>query len=328
MWLALLFACQEPFDTDRHDLVGDRVAAIELRVDADGWRPRVAATTGGRPWADAVPELSWHWLTDPDALADLPPAARPDATGPSPTLAEPPPGHSVLGLRADWGDHQALAFVDVGALGREPAARGFSALAHDHTPARPSPGDDLGLAARRGLPTREGPGPVDALQRIAVAPVGETPVQLRWMATAGTFLELDDHATDWFAGDLVLDEGQVEEVSPGAAGPVTVVVLAVGDGLPSFTAADLVVGPMEPGTWIGGRWLPGVELTANAVVRLQADDTAPSGLRARPHAGPAEVVPCLQSNRLDLDALLELRCTRDELVGTALWAVPSGRPIP
>src|SRR5690606_11575136 len=66
----------------------------------------------------------------------------------------------------------------------------------------------------------------------------------RWMATAGTFLELDSHTTDWVSADLVLDDLETESVEPLAPGPITVVALANDRaGHNDVRAHDLYVGP-------------------------------------------------------------------------------------
>ena len=147
------------------------------------------------------------------------------------------------------------------------------------------------------------------------------------MATTGTFLELDDHVTDWAHGQLTLDEGLVEDWAPAPPGVVSFLALSLGDGAGRFRAADLWLGPPdEPGTWVAGRWLPGEALVGPTWVTLSADDDAPSGLRiAGTVAAPTEPPPgpCpVEGQALDLDLLLTGTCARQELVGVPVLVEP------
>mgnify|MGYP007044698470 CR=1 FL=1 len=123
-------------------------------------------------------------------------------------------------------------------------------------------------------------------------------------------------------------DGLVEEAEPGVAPWATVVVLAVGDGLPVFAAADVLVGGTSEGSWTAGRWLPGVRAATATVVRLVRDDDAPLGLRSEPApAGAAPESTCATIDpqaRFDPGALIDLRCTRTELEGATVWLVPDG----
>jgi hypothetical protein len=108
---------------------------------------------------------------------------------------------------------------------------------------------------------------------------------VRWMATRGTFFELDRHTADWAAGDLVYDG---EEIAEGRTtldpGPITVVALALGeDGETAFLATDAYVGDEPPGLWVHGRFLPTdapVDWSPGDAVRgtLALDDGSPTGL--------------------------------------------------
>ena len=333
MLLALAIACQEPFDADRHDLVGSRVAAVELGVDAAGWRPRVAVVTEGRPFTDERPELRWFWLRDADELAAIDDEAVPDGEGPQPVLP-PPAGAGALGLWARFPDGtEQRSFLEP-PTHLEPVASSFDPVGQQ-TVTTPSVGDVLSLDARRALAATDGAGGADDLMRLSLTARRQgsptTDLELRWMATAGTFLELDGQTTDWFPGELTLDDGEVEAISPGDEGVHTLVVLAIGEGLPAFTAAELVVGDAGEGTFVGGRWLPGLSLLQPGWVRLVADDAAPSGLRSEAvtvdEVGP---LPCDapggggNQGTFDLDVLLDLRCTRAELDGAIAYVVPDG----
>jgi len=321
LWLFLI-ACQEPFGADRHDLVGYRIAAVEVALDGEVARPRAALVSEGRLWSDLPPQLGWYLLDDADAIADS--GTVPDAISPSPTLSL---GTArVLGLRATWPDGtERLATLDLRGIAR-------TGIRPEAIQAQPLPVDlgeealELGLEARRELVAEEGPLPTGGLLRLTPERVGGGDT-VRWMATTGTFLELDDHVTDWAHGQLALEDGLVEDWAPASPGVVSFLALSLGAGAGRFRAADLWMGPAdEPGTWVAGRWLPGEALVGPTWVTLSADDDAPSGLRiAGTVATPAEPPPgpcAAEGQALDLDVVLTGACARQELVGVPLLVEP------
>lgn len=280
--LLLLAACQEPFGADRHDLVGFRIAAVSVPPAAPGDEvvPRAAVVVDGRAWSPSPIDLAWYWVDDTDEIEAIDPLTVADAAGPSPLLTVP--DRPILAVVARRGSEDRRAFVEVAPPPATIAAP--TAFALDPGPTV-EPGETVRLRA-------------------------DTDGLVRWMATAGTFTEIDEQTADWRSRD---------------PGPVTVVALALGEpGEATFAATDLHVGDPGPGLWVGQRWLPtDVALEPGEHVRgtLAADDASPCGLRLT----APEVVPgpedaaydCLVplDGTFDPGWLLEQRCGRDALAG-------------
>lgn len=311
--LLALLACQEPFGTDRHDLEGFRIAALSVRPEGDALVPSPALVVEGRPWSDAPVDLRWYWLDAPDALAGELPA--PAATGPAPRLT---PGR-VLGLVATAADGaERRAFLELGeALGAEEPIVTWEALplrAAEITAA------DLTLEARAEVAPQSGPVPPGGFARLTLSP--EAP-RARWMATDGTFFELDAVTADWAAARLRLDDDEIVAREPLEPGLVTVLGLALGEA-PAWTAIDLPVGDPGPGAWVGGRFLPAEEpVRGEVLATLVADDRSPTGLRlaeVAPLDGAAwgtTALPCAGpvDGPFDPTWLFDGRCARADVVG-------------
>jgi hypothetical protein len=339
MWSVLL-ACQEPFEVDRHDLVGFRIAAISAPPASPGQalEPSVALIVDGRPWSEEFVDLGWFWVDHPDDLLSLDPLSPTDATGPLPLLTVPEDART-LALVARLGEQEQRAFLSV-AEG-PPSFSGPSAIELSALPLalQALEGPELLLPARQELEEE----PLDATSpgdflRLRAQVEGDPLV--RWMATAGTFFELDRHTADWAAGDLRLDDDEVEEgraaLEPGW---VTFLALALGaPGETSFRAADVPVGIEPVGLWVGGRFVPTdapVSWQPGDAVRgtLAADDTSPFGLRLEgASVEPADAVTdfgtsalsCLVSRDGPLDPQWWLTgvCARDSAVGVEVVIVP------
>ena len=116
MWWTVWSACQEPFGTDRHDLVGFRIAAVGVSPALDGEtvRPRAAMIVDDRPWSEVPVEFTWFWVDDPDDVPTLDPLSVADAVGPEPELVVPEDRGS-WGHRAGGGDRDARAVVEIAA---------------------------------------------------------------------------------------------------------------------------------------------------------------------------------------------------------------------
>ncbi len=313
MLVLALLACQEPFDADRHDLRGDRIAALSVHV-ADGVvRPRAALWVGGRGWSDAPVDLAWGCVADTDAVAALDPADA-IATGPAPDVA----CDAILALVATF-PSGALerAFVAVPA---DAAAGVVGELSREILDLRIA-----GLAGPELLPDARGalegtPGadvPPGGFARFAAdVPDGAT---ARFMATSGTFFELDASTADWAAGDLILDDDELDAAVADPPGVSTLLVLAVTpSGANPFRAAEVWVGPADPGVWLGDRWVPADEpFAGTASVTLLADDASPCGLRLAPPVGSADPPACL-AGAFHPDLLLDGTCLRSELVGATV----------
>jgi hypothetical protein len=342
VWTALtLLACQEPFGADRHDLVGFRIAAVTVPAAEPGEAvvPRVALVVDGRPWAPVPAALRWTWVADADEVATLDPQAPADGVGAAPSLTVPD-GRPVLALIATAQGQEARAFVTVPS---PPAA--LDPIAGFEVAALPLSVEDvtaeaLQLDARRRLdPVPADPIDPGGFARLEAEVPGDPLV--RWMATAGTFFELDRRTADWAAGELRLDGDEVDEDFPRIAidpGWVTVLALALSDGETTFEAVDLPVGlaGRPPGLWLGGRFLPAdaeISVGAGEQVRgtLRADDASPCGLtltggRPEPLGTPSAPLPCDPpvDGAFHPELLFEQRCGRDVLDGVEVVALPAG----
>ncbi|MCB9663285.1 MAG: hypothetical protein H6732_04170 [Alphaproteobacteria bacterium] len=330
--LLLVFACRGPVGEPRQALVGDRVVAVTL-ADGEPARPRASLLVDGRTWSDEPVDLAWAWVADEDALWSLDPAAS-DATGPVPTLPDPPEGAGRIGLVATFpSGHEARALL---AVTGSPAAPQVRRVTHARVPGQPledAEDDDLALEVRAARPTEPAevvaPSSWTRLQaRVQGAPDG---TRIRWMATAGTFLELDATTADWASADLVLDDLETESSEPLPPGPVTFVALANDrQGHGAVHAFDLFVGEEPAGARIGGRWLPADASPMAptwAYARLEADDEAPLGLRlvdvqqVSDPAATAPEVPCEGvSGPFDPLWLLQGACPREALDGVRVLA--------
>lgn len=347
MWIAVLLACQEPFSVDRHDLVGFRIAAVTAEPTASGsiLRPSAAIIVDGRPWAARPADLSWYWVEDADAVTQLDPLSEAAGVGPDPEL-ERPADERALALIARHDGEEARAILEVpGPPATLPSLsrlqRGTLELALDTVG-----GPQLTLEARRALqPDEQAQLEPGGFVRLSAELQGEAQGTLiRWMATAGTFLELDAHTTDWAAGQVQLDEDELAAPpEPLAPGHVTVIALLLGPpGEARFHATELAVGPPGDGLWVEGRWLPTdapIAWSPGDAVRgtLIADDASPVGLRlidAQPE--PADAVTdwgtptlaCLVSRDGPFDPgwLLTQICGRDGADGRSVVVVPGSEP--
>lgn len=333
-----LLGCQAPFGEARQRLSGDRIAAITLAHEPDGRvRPAAWAVVQGRPWADEEPELLWSWL--PEGISpDAPPAAP--IVGAWPTLARPATA-SVPRLRLEArfaSGEVSIATIDVPESGL-PTLAGLDLAVLPDRPLADATAANLARDARLAEPAEPTEAvPVGTWARLAVRSSPPEGTRVRWMATAGTVLELDAASTDWAPADLVLDDLDVEEAAPLEPGVVTVLALAVdGRGGNVAVARDVVVGPLGAGIPVAGRWIPGEGLAPDTVGwirgRLAADDASPTGLRledATPVDPPTdsfgtEALGCAgpTPGPFDPSWLLDGRCARADVVGADVVVAPS-----
>jgi hypothetical protein len=327
--LSGLTGCQEPFDRDRTDLVGLRVASVTADVREGSVRPRVALIVDGKPWSDAAASIDWFWIDRPGEAVDRVSGSLGVGFGPAPTIPLPEGDDAqrlavVVALdgeerRAEIAVSPSRRRVDVGLE--------TGALALD---VQSVADDDLPLDARRALDAQSAhavePG---GFARFAVA--GAPDLQARFMGTrhsgAGTFFALDDTTTDWVAGDLLVDEGVIESRAVGPEGPVSILGLALGADRSGLAVADFWVGDVPIGVWSNGRFLPTDAPVEAAEVwgTLSDDDDAPSGLalvdvEATSPDDPsfdAADLPCVATTGpvFDPNWLLDHRCLRSDLMG-------------
>lgn len=339
MWFVLA-GCQEPFDTDRHDLVGFRLAAVEAPAVASGapFVARAAVIVDGRAWAETPAALSWSFVPDEDAaLGPLTPVA----TGADPVLRAPADARTLV-VEAVHGSAVARAFLTLASPPATLAAPTGLAAGTVDLPAIPV-GPELARDARAALVPGEGRA-VDPRGWLRLRVTG-TDARTRFMATAGTFLELDATTTDWAASDgLVLDEDELDAPgTPTPEGVVTGIALSLtGGGETAFLATEWFVGDAPEGTWLGARFVPSVGLPPvpeglGVRTTLREDPDAPSGFRLEGGAAvsPALVsdfgtpaLPCdpLVDGPLDPDWFLTQRCTPTGADGLEVVVVPSPPP--
>jgi hypothetical protein len=344
MWLLWLAAgCQEPFGTDRHDLVGFRIAAVQAPSASPGdeIEPSVALIVDGRAWSPDNVDLRWFWVAEAEDLIDLDPLSEPDAVGPEPLLVVPTDTRA-LGLIALRNGDERRAVIEVPAPPRalpEVASVSLSALPLQLSQLE---GPELSVDARHDLePTPASFVEEGQLARLQASLDGDPgDAVIRWMSTAGTWFELDPLVADWVPGDLLLDDDELDgEPTALGPGPVTVLALAVGaPGETAWRATDVWVGQPPAGVRIGGRWMavePAVAPAEGDAVRgvLTADDDAPTGFRLTGAAleraaavtdWGTSALPCQvpRTGPFDPVWLLEGICPRDPLDGIEILLRP------
>jgi hypothetical protein len=279
--------CQDPFGSDRHDLLGDRVAAIV--ASPAGGPPGTTITVNaalnvdGRLWSDESVELAWAWT---ETVADVTTLTPGDAveTGTDASLRIPSQG-AVLALVATF----PSGFVE------------YAALEMSDTASLPSP-----------LTTPFTDATVVASDDIITVDVPDYTGRIRYMSAGGrgTFVETSATAADLTIAEVVFDDGEEESREATPQGALTVLALGLGDGN-TVRAQDLWVGTPPAGIWLtDGRFLPSdVDATPGQDVQLGSDDDAPWGLRI------TAVRPTENAATLDLDDLLFGRVLRADLDG-------------
>lgn len=347
VWM-LLAGCQEPFAVDRHDLVGFRIAAVSAPPGAAGAEiePLAAFVVDDHLWSPEPLDLAWYWVPtgDDDAVRALDPLSEAAGAGPSPTLTVPVDQRRLV-LIARRDRDELRAFVDL-PEGAPVLPRFGQALSLGELPLRIDSLEGPELLRDARLELDEEPAAFVAPGRFARLSLVGVPEDLlvRWMATAGTFFELEPTVADWAPGDVRLDDDELDaEPTALDPGPVSVIALQLaGTGEARFTAGEIWVGEPGPGLWVGGRWLPtSDEVLPNPGVAvrgtLQADDDSPTGVRLdgptqEPLAGVTDwgtpALSCLVSRDgpFDPNWLLTQICGRDGVVGHEVAVVPDGTP--
>lgn len=339
MWFALA-GCQEPFEVDRHDLAGFRIAAVEVRPLRDGspFTPAAAVVVDGHPWAEEPAGLSWAWVADEDEAVHGSPEWI--AAGAAPALVVPADGRRVLVLEASHGAEVRRAFARV-PIGDVVGAQPVFAVGRVDLPAAPEGPELLPEArARRAVePGRT----VDPRGWLRLDVGASDPGDLaRFMATAGSFLELDPHTADWVAADgFVLDEDEVDDPgTPSAPGVVTALGLIVGGRGSRWRATEVFVGEAPEGLWIGQRFVPGDGVAGASPdqplrVTLRRDPASPCGLRVTDPVAVADVgdggtrgLACDPPvvGPFDPDWLFTQRCGVPALDGAEVVVVPAEAP--
>lgn len=268
-----LVACQTPFGVDRHDLAGFRIAALSAAIDADdGVNASAAIVSDGHLWSEQAVALDWYWIADARDLESI--DRQPDGTGPTPTLTLPDET-SLLGLIAEDGAY--LATLDVVRTDRAMPPV-FVEADNDAV----ATNEKTTLTAFFGGQSTEG-------------------AHARWMATDGTFTEIDALTTTWKA--------------PKTDGTQAILVLALDDaGRSQWSISDLIVGDPGEGVWLGSRWIPSdVPVPPGSYDAVLAEeDSSTSGVRiVSITAADGATLSC--ATPFDPRALADGRCTRAEV---------------
>lgn len=286
--LPLLVACQAPFGSDRHDLLGDRVAAV--LASPSGGPPgttvvvNAALVVDGKLWSDVPVDLVWAWTDSVTNAASLTVEDAVD-TGPDARLRIPSDG-AVLALMATF----PSGFVEHAALEMSAEATAPPRIDDVLTPATTVEQDDL-----------------------VTVDVPEFDGRVRYMSTGGrgTFVETSATAAELTIAEITFDDGEEDSRTPTPDGPLTILALGLGDGN-TVRAQDLWVGTAPRGVWLGdGHFLPSdVDVADGQNVQLSADDDAPWGVRI------GAVREASQATVLTLDDLIVGRTLRSELDGS------------
>jgi hypothetical protein len=337
MFLLTLLACQEPFGTDRHRLEGFRIAAVDAAVHEDGVHPSAVVVHQGRVWTEKPLRFSWYRVPDTDAAAALTPIDPPDAEGPAPVF---PIDTALIALLVTDADGEVRRAV----LAPNANSEGISALRIEGLPSLNASGvtaEALGLDARRALTPAASSAAAGDFVRITL---DTTPTaSVRWMATAGTFFELESAAADWAPARIVVDDEVVSVSEPVEDELVSFIAVAVPSDADSRTTPamrlfDLAIGDVGNGFWNDRhRWIPteaSVPADADWIrATFRADDSSAFGLRLTesiavdpppPDDPPNTALPCAVavSGPFDPDWLARGLCTRDALVGSDVMVKP------
>jgi hypothetical protein len=282
--LTQLVACRSPFDGDRHQLEGFRIAALSASSAGTGSAAQVSAAlvSDGRLWQDTPIELAWYWVDRHDEIHERDPAEHPpDGLGAHPALIVPE--HTrLLGLVAQREETYRAVF-------ELPEGGTEIPVFHIQSDTHPiDPKASARLTATLDTDT-------------------DTDIHARWMATDGTFAEQSALETDWKA--------------PKTLGTATILALLLDDaGHTRWKITDLHVGDPEGGGWSDDRWFPSdTEVSPGRYdVVFSPDDQAPSGVRLTQINPPTDAfLACAPNTTEPFKArwLADGSCTRSDVVG-------------
>jgi hypothetical protein len=293
--LLILLGCQEPFDTDRHDLRGLRIAAVGVH---DGVA-EAAIWSGLGPWHEAAPTLAW--TLDSEPLGE----------GFDVTVSSA----GVLGLTVTGQDGEVrTAEVTVSSV--------LPSLSVSR--AAVSIGDDISIDARRALDAEavEDTVPSGESVRMTLAGLQEN-ASARWMSASGTVLELEVDAADLIPEEILLDDGEISARTALGDGRYPGLALAIdGSGGNDWLWVDAAVGVTEPllrhrGLLLLSDDVPGAGLVA---ATLAADDVGGVRLEAVAavkDASEQELLSCMPegAETFELSWIVQGRCPRPDVLG-------------
>ena len=291
-----LLACQEPFETDRHDLRDLRIAAVGVH---DG--VAVAAVWSGLgPWHEQSPTLAWS--LDGASLGE------------------------GFGVPVTGAGELSLTVTDA-----DGATREATVTVSDQTPAlavqRASVtiGGDVSLDARRGLEASdiERSAPSDASVRMTLSGVAEA-ASARWMSAAGTVLELEADTADLLPEEILFDDGEIESRELLGDGLYVGLVLSADEsGGNDWLWVDAAVGLDDSGLLRHrGRLLaaddvPDTALVAATLVEDATGGVALEAVEGVSDASEQEALPCMPAGAetFEIAWIAEGRCLRPDVLG-------------
>lgn len=289
----LLTACQGPFDEDRHDLSGFRIAAIGVEDGA----AKAAVWSGVGPWHEATPSLAW-------SLNDQPLGEGFDV---------PVNGEGELTLIATSPDGEVrTARVDVRPSGGAPTVQ-RQAVVLDQA---------LTLEARQGVTGVDVETTVSSGEaaRLLLDGVQEAE-SARWMSAGGTVLELELDAADFLAEDIVFDDGELVSRDPSGNGLYPLLALLIdGAGGNRWLWVDAAVGVEDvllrhEGRLVRADAVVEAGLVAATLIEDSSGGVALSDVVSVSDTEQQDDLPCLPSAPISLSWIAEGRCARPDVLG-------------
>jgi len=293
--LPFIWACQQPFGSDRHDLEAFRVLALTTSpqgaLPGDVITPSAHFVVEDRLWSDAVVEQFWFWVDETapeDILSLLPEDAI--ATGARPTLVRPSRdvALALIAIAADGSERRAL--VRVPSVRSETGKTGELLLFSTQRSVSEQTPEDLTIESRQAWDVvATDYVPHGEMARFEVYHTDEEvrPHQVRWMATGpfGSFFETTTTSTDWAPATISIEDEELvvsEMLEPGVR---TLAALLLDLDAPrGVLYREVWIDAPTTGAWLDGRWVPtDLPLSAGEHYEIQfaADDEAPMGLRVQ-----------------------------------------------
>lgn len=291
--LLLLAACQEPFDEDRHDLAGFRIAGIGVE---DGVA-KAAIWSGIGPWHEEEPTLSWALNGQP--LGDGFEVAV-SGEGELTLIATSPDGE-VRTARVDVREAGGLLTIQRQAVVLD---------------------GELSLEARRAVVGADVDDSVGAGEAVRLTLGGLAEAEsARWMSAGGTAMELERDVADFLAEDIVFDDGELISRVPTGAGVYPLLALVIdGMGGNRWLWVDAAVGVEEALLRHEGRLLradalvePG--LVAATLIEDPIGGVALSEVAAVTDTDEHDALPCFPAAPISLSWIAQGRCARPDVLG-------------
>lgn len=301
MVLLLLLSCQDPFPEDRHDLLSFRIAAMGASWDGSLLHPYVLISGDQGFFHDTPPQLSWQ-------LGDQ------TATGARPTFQTDFPAE--LSLTAVSGSFSEQAVLTMAAPPAPPSLSAWSRKAVDLALE-----DALLSPDERQREGEDGPISPGGAAEISLSFNGGGTI--RWMGTGGELVEMDAQRSNWFAGNFLIDDGELLDSRSIDPGIYPLVGLSLdGQGGNSWALVDVAVGEVQAIASDGRLIATDAPFSGEGLIvgTFNADDSV-SGFHLSnlsPASSPTDVPAVCQQEEgtlFDPAWLVEGLCGRTELEG-------------